>query len=363
LSYIKNIYDMSTVGVSVVLWAALLVASQSLWILSAIGLIVLSVIIADIAVKVVQDLTNTEVIKDIKGKAVLITGCDTGFGKLLAEHLDRLGFKVYACCLYPEEDGARSLQESATNGLKVVKMDVTNDDDVAQATTLLKQDLGDDKLWCVVNNSGIAEISEVELCPISRYQQVLDVNTLGPLRVTKAFLPLLRNARQGRVIIVASLAGRFTFPGFSAYSMSKHAAVSLADGLRQELVKWNISVHTIEPALYKTSISNPSINIASTNRSWEATPEEIRRSYGEAYIEDFRNYIITSAANGKPHEKLHEVVDDMVHAVTSVNPKDRYVPSMLTQFRARVLASLPGEVLSLLLSSNLPKTLPADLVE
>ncbi|CAL4107352.1 unnamed protein product, partial [Meganyctiphanes norvegica] len=287
----------------------------------AIGLAFLAVFISDIAVKVVQNLTNKEVIKDIKGKAVLITGCDTGFGKLLAGRLDHLGFKVYACCMQPEGDGARSLQESATNGLKVLKMDVTNDDDVAQATTLLKQDLGDGKLWCIVNNAGIAEFSEVELCPMSRYQQVLDVNTLGPLRVTKAFLPLLRKARQGRVIIVASLAGRFTFPGWTPYSMSKHAAVSLADGLRQELVKWNISVHTIESSFYKTPIANAAANIKSTNQSWEATPEDIRRSYGEAYIEDFRNYIRKSVAKAKPHEKLHEVVDDLVHAVTSVNPK------------------------------------------
>ena len=98
-----------------------------------------------------------------------------------------------------------------------------------------------------------------------------EVNTLGTVRVTKAFLPLLRES-QGRVVCVASMAGilnilktqsyalkflsvfrigRVTVPGFTPYSMSKFAVVAFADGLRREMHKWGISVHCIEPSLYK----------------------------------------------------------------------------------------------------------------
>ena len=63
------------------------------------------------------------------------------------------------------------------------------------------------ELWAVVNNAGIACSSEIEWCPISTFQQQFDVNTLGPVRVTKAFLPLLRES-QGRIVIVASVAGK-----------------------------------------------------------------------------------------------------------------------------------------------------------
>ena len=92
------------------------------------------------------------------------------------------------------------------------------------------------------------------------------------MRVTKAFLPLLRES-QGRVVVIASMAGilslycfqslisifkikyfgvgRVTLAGFTPYSMSKFAAIAFADGLRREMKKWSISVHLIEPTLYK----------------------------------------------------------------------------------------------------------------
>ena len=61
----------------------------------------------------------------------------------------------------------------------------------------------------MVNNAGVGCSSEIEWCPMTIYQQMLDVNTLGPVRVTKAFLPLLREA-EGRVVVVASVAGEWS---------------------------------------------------------------------------------------------------------------------------------------------------------
>ena len=63
-------------------------------------------------------------------------------------------------------------------------------------------------LWAVVNNAGIAAITEIEFCPIEEYRNVLDVNAIGPIRVTKTFLPSLRKSQGSRIIIVASLAGK-----------------------------------------------------------------------------------------------------------------------------------------------------------
>jgi NAD(P)-dependent dehydrogenase (short-subunit alcohol dehydrogenase family) len=58
-----------------------------------------------------------------------------------------------------------------------------------------------------VNNAGIGTYTEIEWCPVEVYQKILDVNTVGPIRVTQAFLPLLRKS-QGRIVIIASLAGK-----------------------------------------------------------------------------------------------------------------------------------------------------------
>ena len=128
------------------------------------------------------------------------------------------------------------------------------------------------ELWAIVNNAGIAHVTEMEWCSMENLQRLLDVNTVGPARVTKTFLPLLRRA-QGRIVIVASTAGikedeiewrkpneilklikslgRIVLPSMVPYSMSKFAAVALGEGLRREMKKWSVTVHTIEPSFYK----------------------------------------------------------------------------------------------------------------
>lgn len=73
--------------------------------------------------------------------AVLITGCDTGFGNLLARKLDRDGYKVYACCLAPSGEGAKQLKHDSSNLLQIIKLDVTSDDDVEAAYKRVERDL------------------------------------------------------------------------------------------------------------------------------------------------------------------------------------------------------------------------------
>ncbi len=121
----------------------------------------------------------------------------------------------------------------------------------------------------MINNAGISTHSLIEWCPVDSFSKLIDVNTMGPVRVIKTFLPLLRES-QGRIIIVASAAGnlnifqlealakfsligRIAIPFLAAYAMSKAAAISLADGLRRELSTWAVTVHTIEPTFYKYS--------------------------------------------------------------------------------------------------------------
>ncbi|CAL4069091.1 unnamed protein product [Meganyctiphanes norvegica] len=348
---------------SLVVWATLVTATHYVWPLAFLGLGVLAVHITDWALKGLNNLTNKAILSQghTRDKAVLITGCDTGFGHMLAERLDHLGFKVYAGCLNPNGEGPLRLKAGASYDLKTIKLDVTKDSDVRAAYDFVQTDIGNSKLWAVVNNAGIGEISEIEWCSMSTYQRVLDINTLGPIRITKAFLPLLRDYNGGRVVIVASLAARYTFAGFSAYSMSKHAAVSFADALRLEMNKWNISVHTVEPTLYRTQIASESYYMKALNQTWENLSEDIRNSYGNEYLKDYKSFIHEHLNRALPTEKIAEVVDDMVHAVAGIQPKSRYVPNIKTQIRARILGMLPTDLVDDIMLRDLPSTPPADI--
>jgi short-subunit dehydrogenase len=110
-------------------------------------------------------------------------------------------------------------------------------------------------LWAVVNNAGVLSSFEIEFGDMSSFVAQMNVNCLGIVRVTKAFLPLLRFSK-GRVVNMASLAGRFAIPGMVGYCMSKSAVISFSDGLRREMKKWEIDVICIEPHLFRSQKIN-----------------------------------------------------------------------------------------------------------
>ncbi|KAK8753854.1 hypothetical protein OTU49_017301, partial [Cherax quadricarinatus] len=131
------------VGAWVLAWVALVVMSQRNWAVSWLALGLMAAHIADWAMKAAKNAMRRTYI-DPAGKAVFITGCDTGFGHLLALTLDKMGFKVYAGCLVPEGDGARSLLQEASSKLKVLRVDVTKDDEVRAAYKTIEHDMADD---------------------------------------------------------------------------------------------------------------------------------------------------------------------------------------------------------------------------
>lgn len=326
--------------------------------LSVVGLVFLTFHISDLLTKFVFNILPHRLIKNTSDKAVLITGCDSGFGYNLSCKLDNLGFKVYAGCLNVHGEGAQELKQSCSDKLHLLQLDVTKDDEVSSAICAISSTLEDRKLWSVVNNAGVACSSEVEWCPLEVFQRMFNVNTLGVVRVTKACLPLLRES-QGRVVIVASMAGRVTVPGFTPYSMSKFAAGAFADGLRREMKKWGVSVHVVEPSSYKTNISVVEPLYKSLESYWDQLPNEILNDYGREYLEQFKDSIGAHMSQAKPQHKISEVVNDMLDAVAGTEPKLRYVPAMDIQFILRLLLSMPMEFQDHIFEQYQPKVLPS----
>ncbi|NWX86811.1 BDH protein, partial [Nothoprocta ornata] len=102
-------------------------------------------------------------------------------------------------------------------------------------------------LWGLVNNAGISTFGEVEFTSLDKYKEVAEINLWGTVRVTKAFLPLIRRAK-GRVVNVASMLGRMASPSRSCYCISKFGVEAFSDCLRQEMYRWGVRVILIEPS-------------------------------------------------------------------------------------------------------------------
>jgi NAD(P)-dependent dehydrogenase (short-subunit alcohol dehydrogenase family) len=247
-------------------------------------------------------------------RAVFITGCDTGFGHELAKKLSSFGFTVYAGCLIPNGSGAQALKEFSDK-IKVVRLDVTSDADVFEARKFVEADLKRSKedLWAIVNNAGILASTEIEMGSIDPFKSQIEVNTIGVIRVTKSFLPLLRRTK-GRVVNVASLAGRFSIPGMVGYCVSKCGVISFSDGLRREMKKWDIDVITIEPHLFNTNLVNNEANHRILNKAWEETPSDIKADYGHDYFIGYQLFLNKVLGSARP--RISRVVDTMFTAVT-----------------------------------------------
>ncbi|XP_069689225.1 retinol dehydrogenase 16-like [Periplaneta americana] len=232
---------------------------------------------------------------DIQDKAVLITGCDTGFGYEFAKKLDSLGVLVFAGCLYSEGDGAKELKSSCSDKLKIIQLDVTQDEQVGNA--------------------------------VERITSILQENKKGYI----------------------------TSPLLTSYSMSKHAGISLSNGLRQEFMKWSISVHTIEPWIYRTDIMNDDKIDSIIQKNWDNTAKKVQEEYGEGYIDKIKVIERSFDLISRPRSAIYEVVDVLTHATVGRNPKLRYIPGLIGFLFTTAFYILPTELFCTMIYIIMPK--------
>ncbi|KAK2857088.1 hypothetical protein Q5P01_005823 [Channa striata] len=255
-----------------------------------------------------------------RGYAVLVTGCDSGFGHHLARSLDLRGFVVFAGCLCPDGDGARSLTLQSSSNLKILKLDVTSDEDVQQAKKTVQENLPEKGLWAVVNNAGISHWAEIEWSTIEDFRSTVDVNLFGCIRTSIAFLPLVR-ASKGRMVYVSSVFAFFNCLNLGAYSVSKRGLEAFADCLRVEMASFGVKVSIIQPGNFCQATNI--LKLKTGSDIWEKLDSERRQIFSRQYIELATEYFLSTCRAGC--EDAGPVVDAMLHAVTSARPKRRYL--------------------------------------
>nr|ANA78439.1 11-beta-hydroxysteroid dehydrogenase 2 [Monopterus albus] len=257
------------------------------------------------------------------GKAVFITGCDSGFGNATAKRLDAMGFEVFATVLDLSGDGARELQRTCSPRLTLLQVDITQPQQIQQALLDTRTKLGLKGLWGLVNNAGrCVNIGDAELSLMSNFRGCMEVNFFGTLSVTKCFLPLLRQAK-GRIVTISSPAGDHPFPCLAAYGASKAALNLFINTLRHELEPWGVQVSIILPSAFKTG--HPS-NYA----YWEQQHKQLLQNlspalledYGEDYVTETKDLFHSHASQANPD--LSPVVDAIIHALLAPQPQARY---------------------------------------
>jgi len=183
-------------------------------------------------------------------RAVVVTGASTGIGKATALYLDQLGFKVFAGVR--KETDRETLKKEGSDQLTPIILDVTDGETIAAAVSVVEKATSGG-VFSLINNAGLSLNGPLELVPISDMKQLLDVNVLGVLATTKAFLPMLR-AQKGRIINISSGHGLLAIPDKSVYAASKFALQAISDSLRVELKPFGISVSSVVVGKVETAV-------------------------------------------------------------------------------------------------------------
>ncbi|HEY4910768.1 MAG TPA: SDR family oxidoreductase [Methylomirabilota bacterium] len=285
-------------------------------------------------------------------KSVVITGASSGIGAACALHLDKLGLRVFAGVR--KQVDAEALKSKASPRLTPIALDVADTLSISTAATAVAGVVGAAGLDGLVNNAGVVVTGPVEFLPLAELRRQLEINVVGQVAVTQAFLPLIRTAR-GRIVNMGSIAGRLATPFSSAYGASKFALEALTDALRLELAPWGISVSIIEPGAVATPIWEKGARAGEAMLA--AAPPEALVLYAEA-IEAFRK---TSAHAAKNAADPMDVAHAVEHALMAVRPKTRYVVGRRAKIGAAMALLMPDRVRDSMVAKamRLPKSAPS----
>jgi len=263
--------------------------------------------------------------------AVVVTGASSGIGEACARRLAGLGFQVFAG-VRKDTDGERLAREIV--GVTPLRIDVVDADSIAAAARTVEEATAGRGLAGLVNNAGVAVPAPIEHQPIDDFRRQIEVNLIGQVAVTQAFLPQLRAAR-GRIVNVSSIGGKVAVPLLGAYAASKFGLEGFSDTLRRELRPWGIEVSVIEPGTIATPIWDK--GIASGDELQQTMSADAQRDYGPL-IQAVRTASEEGARTGLPPDA---VAKDVAHALTARKPKTRYLVGREAKSRGAAARFLP----------------------
>ncbi|MGH9951340.1 MAG: SDR family oxidoreductase [Nitrososphaeraceae archaeon] len=248
----------------------------------------------------------------------LITGSSSGIGFETSLRLARNGIYIYATMRNLNKSNEILGYARKDNlPLKVLRLDVTDEESISDAIDKIISEKS--RIDILVNNAGYSLLGPLEQLHIDEINEEFETNFFGIIKLIQSVLPMMRKQGYGRIINISSLAGRIGFPLSSAYVSSKFALEGLVESLRYEVQPFGIHVSLIEPGVIKTNFVN-NMKIGKN-----VITSSISNNDNSPYVEIIQKRISAFKPRFEKGSTASEVADMVLEAVTSVNPKARYL--------------------------------------
>ena len=245
-------------------------------------------------------------------KVAIVTGSSTGIGYETSLILARNGFLTYATMRNLNKSEDMKLTVAKENlPIQIKQLDVTEDLSVKNAIQEISSQTG--RIDVIVNNAGYGLNGAFEDLAMDEVKAQYETNVYGLMRTTQAVLPIMRKQKSGTIVNISSGAGRFGFPGGSAYVSTKFAVEGLSESMSYELEPFGIKVVIVEPGVIRTNFMDGLV-IAKKSQDPNSPYSQIMQKIATGFEEMMKN--------ASSPDLVAKVV---LNAIRDKNPSLRYL--------------------------------------
>jgi NAD(P)-dependent dehydrogenase (short-subunit alcohol dehydrogenase family) len=255
---------------------------------------------------------NNKPNREITHRVAVVTGSSSGIGFEIALVLARNGIQTYATMRnLAKSENIKSIASKENLPIHIEQLDVTDNKSFTNAIQAIVSKA--DRIDVLVNNAGYALTGAFEDLAIEEIKAQYETNLYGLIRTTQAVLPIMRKQKSGTIVNISSGAGRFGYPGGSAYVSTKFAVEGLSESMAYELEPLGIKVILVEPGVIKTNIANGMV-IAKKSQNSNSPYSQIMQKMSTSF-----EHMLENASSPDLVAKV------VLQAVTSENPSLRYL--------------------------------------
>ncbi|MBS1780733.1 MAG: SDR family oxidoreductase [Bacteroidetes bacterium] len=212
-------------------------------------------------------------------KTIFITGASSGLGKATAILFQSKGWHVIATMRYPEKE----MELKKLDNITLHELDVTNPKNIKD---VVNKTISEHSVDVVLNNAGYGLIGPLEAFTDEQIARQIETNLMGPIRVTKSFIPYFREKKTGIFINITSMFGMIGYPTCSMYAASKFALDGFSESLAYDLSHFGVKVKIIAPGGIQTDFSGRSMDIA-THDAYQGLIDKVSEGYNEESIKRY----------------------------------------------------------------------------